>query len=94
MRDPAAVAEATARAQAVFHLAAQVAVTTSLVDPREDFAINIAGTLHLLDALRTRAPEVPIGFGRTGERSEKTPRTEPSLFGLCMRMSRRDWSSQ
>jgi CDP-paratose 2-epimerase len=36
-------------------MAAQVAVTTSLVDPREDFDINIRGTLNLLDALRLRA---------------------------------------
>ena len=37
-------------------MAAQVAVTTSLVDPREDFAINLRGTLNVLEALRTRAP--------------------------------------
>ena len=43
-----------ARRQAVFHLAAQVAVTTSLVDPREDFDINVRGTLNLLEALRRR----------------------------------------
>jgi CDP-paratose 2-epimerase len=36
----------------VFHLAAQVAVTNSLVDPREDFAINAEGTLNLLEAVR------------------------------------------
>ena len=42
-------------AQAVFHFAAQVAVTTSLADPREDFDINVRGTLHLLEALRRRS---------------------------------------
>lgn len=34
----------------VYHLAAQVAVTTSIVDPITDFEINAAGTLNLLQA--------------------------------------------
>lgn len=37
----------------VFHFAAQVAVTTSIVDPRTDFEINTLGTLNLLEELRT-----------------------------------------
>ena len=36
----------------VFHFAAQVAVTSSVADPREDFAINAMGTLNLLEAVR------------------------------------------
>ncbi len=36
----------------VLHLAAQTAVTTSVVDPREDFDINALGTLNLLEAVR------------------------------------------
>jgi len=36
----------------VLHLAAQVAVTTSVVDPREDFEINALGTLNVLEAVR------------------------------------------
>lgn len=67
IRDEDRLAEAAARADAVFHLAAQVAVTTSLADPREDFAINIAGTLHLLDALRTRNPDAPLVFASTNK---------------------------
>lgn len=51
----------------MFHIAAQVAVTTSLADPRDDFAINIAGTLHLLDALRTRNPDAPLIFASTNK---------------------------
>jgi CDP-paratose 2-epimerase len=41
-RDSRAVGEAVRKAEAVFHLAAQVAVTTSLVDPVEDFAEGLA----------------------------------------------------
>ena len=67
IRDEDRLADAAARAGAVFHLAAQVAVTTSLVDPRDDFAINILGTLNLLDALRTRNPAAPIVFASTNK---------------------------
>lgn len=37
---------------AVVHLAAQVAVTTSISDPCNDFSINVIGTLNLLEAVR------------------------------------------
>ena len=67
IRDEERLAEAAARADAVFHLAAQVAVTTSLVSPRDDFEINIAGTLNLLDALRTRNPDAPLVFASTNK---------------------------
>jgi len=36
----------------VFHLAAQVAVTTSVADPRSDFEVNALGTFNLLEAVR------------------------------------------
>jgi CDP-paratose 2-epimerase len=45
---------AVARADEVYHFAAQVAVTTSLEDPVEDFEINARGTLNLLEAIRKR----------------------------------------
>ena len=37
---------------AILHLAAQTAVTTSIMNPREDFEINALGTLNLLEAIR------------------------------------------
>ncbi len=37
---------------AIFHFAAQVAVTTSVVDPRSDFEVNAIGTFNLLEAVR------------------------------------------
>ncbi|WP_294394960.1 NAD-dependent epimerase/dehydratase family protein [uncultured Sphingomonas sp.] len=67
IRDEDWLADAAARASAVFHMAAQVAVTTSLVDPRDDFSINIVGTLNLLDALRTRNPQAPVVFASTNK---------------------------
>jgi CDP-paratose 2-epimerase len=67
IRDNAAVAEAVSQAQAVFHLAAQVAVTTSLVDPREDFEINILGTVNILEAARQIATPPPVIFASTNK---------------------------
>lgn len=59
VRDAAAVAAAVAGQDAVFHLAAQVAVTTSLAEPRRDFEINAGGTLNVLEAAR-RASRPPF----------------------------------
>jgi CDP-paratose 2-epimerase len=42
---------------AVLHLAAQVAVTISVADPREDFEINAIGTFNVLEAVRLKSPE-------------------------------------
>jgi CDP-paratose 2-epimerase len=67
VRDSAQLGEAAASAKAVFHMAAQVAVTTSLVDPGDDFSTNILGTFNLLEALRTRAPATPIIFASTNK---------------------------
>ncbi len=68
LRDRAAVTEAAGRAEAVFHLAAQVAVTTSLLDPEADFAVNLGGTLHLLEALRRRpGGPAPLVFASTNK---------------------------
>ena len=67
VRDAAAVAAAVADASAVFHFAAQVAVTTSLVDPREDFGSNLEGTLNVLEAARARSTPPPILFTSTNK---------------------------
>jgi CDP-paratose 2-epimerase len=52
VRDRSAVRRALAGADRVYHLAAQVAVTTSLDDPVDDFDVNLRGTLTLLEELR------------------------------------------
>ncbi len=52
IRDMERVEKAVVDASAVFHLAAQVAVTSSLLDPMTDFEINARGTLNLLEAIR------------------------------------------
>ncbi|MBW8745675.1 MAG: SDR family NAD(P)-dependent oxidoreductase [Sphingomonas sp.] len=67
IRDEDRLADAAGQAKAVFHMAAQVAVTTSMMDPRDDFTTNVVGTINLLDALRTRNPETPIVFASTNK---------------------------
>jgi CDP-paratose 2-epimerase len=60
VREPVALRRALARATSVFHLAGQVAVTTSLVDPMLDFDVNLRGTLTLLEELRRLSRPVPL----------------------------------
>jgi CDP-paratose 2-epimerase len=67
VRDEDELARVVAEAKAVFHFAAQVAVTTSLSDPREDFDINVRGTINLLDAVRVRPDPVPLIFASTNK---------------------------
>jgi CDP-paratose 2-epimerase len=67
IRDRTAVESAVAEAGSVFHFAAQVAVTTSLVDPRADFDVNASGTLNVLEAVRRRDGAVPLVFASTNK---------------------------
>lgn len=52
IRDYQKVKRAVAKCDVVYHFAGQVAVTTSLLYPREDFEINALGTLNVLEAAR------------------------------------------
>jgi CDP-paratose 2-epimerase len=45
---------------AILHLGGQVAVTTSVLNPRHDFEVNAGGALNLLEAVRTQSPETLI----------------------------------
>jgi CDP-paratose 2-epimerase len=52
VRDAGLVKESANDADVIVHLAAQVAVTTSVTNPREDFEINALGTFNVLEAAR------------------------------------------
>lgn len=52
---------------AIFHLAGQVAMTTSIADPRMDFEVNALGTLNLLEAVRTNAPDAVVIYSSTNK---------------------------
>ena len=53
VRDAVAIQQAAADADVIVHLAGQVAVTTSVSNPREDFESNALGTFNVLEAART-----------------------------------------
>ena len=61
IRDAEAVNAAARGVDAIYHFAAQVAVTTSVDDPRTDFEINAQGTLNALEAARLHADQ-PLFF--------------------------------
>lgn len=52
---------------AVLHLAAQVAVTTSVTDPATDFSINAVGTFTLLEAIRSSGQKPVTLFASTNK---------------------------
>jgi CDP-paratose 2-epimerase len=52
---------------AIFHLAGQVAMTTSIANPRMDFEINVMGSFNLLEAVRANAPEAAILYSSTNK---------------------------
>jgi CDP-paratose 2-epimerase len=59
--------EATENIDIIFHTAAQVAVTTSIENPREDFEINALGTLNVLEAARQTNSDSIIVFTSTNK---------------------------
>jgi CDP-paratose 2-epimerase len=63
----AQAAELVKRCGAVFHLAGQVAVTTSLAAPAEDLDVNMVGTLRLLEAARACEPKPAFLFASTNK---------------------------
>jgi len=67
VRDAALLQLATRDAGKVFHFAAQVAVTSSLDDPIDDFEINARGTLNLLEALRAHSSPPSLVFTSTNK---------------------------
>lgn len=53
--------------EAIFHLAGQVAMTTSIANPRMDFEVNTIGTHNLLEAVRLYAPEAALLYSSTNK---------------------------
>jgi CDP-paratose 2-epimerase len=67
VRNAAALPQHVKDQDAVLHLAAQVAVTTSLVDPNTDFDINARGTVNVLEAVRVHNHDAPVVFASTNK---------------------------
>jgi len=51
----------------IFHLAGQVAMTTSISNPRMDFEVNVLGTHNLLEAARLHVPDATIVYSSTNK---------------------------
>jgi CDP-paratose 2-epimerase len=100
LRDERAVARALAASDRAFHLAAQVAVTTSLEEPVHDATVNLIGTINLLEAARARRTPPKLLFTSTnkvyggladvelGERSTRYEPLDPALLGRGIGESR------
>ncbi|NMB67474.1 MAG: NAD-dependent epimerase/dehydratase family protein [Chloroflexi bacterium] len=81
VRQADAIREAAAGADVIVHLAGQVAVTTSVTDPREDFEINALGTFNVLEAARASGRNPAVLYASTNKvyggmedvRVEETP---------------------
>jgi len=67
VRDDKAVREAAKDADVIVHLAAQVAVTTSVVDPRNDFEINALGTFNVLEGARASGLNPIVVYASTNK---------------------------
>src|ERR1700687_2994836 len=67
VRNAVALPQHVKNQEAILHLAGQVAVTTSLLDPITDFEVNAAGTLHVLEAVRLHNPQAPLVFASTNK---------------------------
>src|SRR5438874_1707011 len=67
VRDAAALTDVTKGQDAVYHLAGQVAVTTSVVDPRDDFEINALGTFNVLEAVRADGGVQAVVYASTNK---------------------------
>ena len=68
----------------IFHLAGQVAMTTSIADPQMDFEVNVMGTHNLLEAVRQNVPKATVVYSSTnkvyGDLEQFTYAEEPARF--------------
>jgi CDP-paratose 2-epimerase len=69
VRDKAKLEEvfSSFRPDAVFHLAGQVAMTTSLSDPVMDFEVNAQGSVNVLDCVRRLSPDATVVYSSTNK---------------------------
>jgi len=67
VRDFEAVSSAIQGAKLILHLAAKVAVTSSVIEPRTDFVINALGTLNVLEAARQSSHKPIVIYSSTNK---------------------------
>ncbi len=67
VRDAAMVSRVVKHATEIYNFAAQVAVTTSIADPRLDFEVNLGGTFNILEAARQHGQNPYLLFTSTNK---------------------------
>ncbi len=67
VRDADHIRRTAKNADVIVHLAAQVAVTTSVINPREDFEINAQGTFNVLEAARLSGKKPIVIYASTNK---------------------------
>jgi len=79
------------RPDVIFHLAGQVAMTTSIANPRMDFEVNVMGSHNLLEAVRLYAPMATVVYSSTnkvyGDLDQFTYRETKTRFECIERMN-------
>ncbi len=55
------------RPDVIFHLAGQVAMTTSMQSPRRDFEINVLGSINVLEAVRQHSPQTAVVYASSNK---------------------------
>ncbi|MEM7111562.1 MAG: NAD-dependent epimerase/dehydratase family protein [Chloroflexota bacterium] len=67
LEDYDCLSQAIQGSDVVLHLAGQVAVTTSVVDPRADFLSNALGTFNVVEAVRNHCPDAAVLYSSTNK---------------------------
>jgi CDP-paratose 2-epimerase len=67
VRDADRIAEAAKGVDVIVHLAGQVAVTTSVTNPRDDFEVNALGTFNVLEAARLSGKKPILIYSSTNK---------------------------
>lgn len=81
VRNAKAMATAARNVKEIYHLAAQVAVTTSVDDPRSDFEVNVGGTFNVLEAARLSLSRPLVLFTSTNKVYGSLPRIPVEVKG-------------
>ena len=66
-RDDIGTVIRTFQPDVIYHLAGQVAMTTSISNPRLDFEINALGSLNVLESVRANSPDSIVVYSSTNK---------------------------
>jgi CDP-paratose 2-epimerase len=91
IRDRYQLAEAIGGAEEIFHMAGQVAVTSSLDDPMTDFDVNLGGALNVLEAARRQSQPPSVIFASTNKVYGGLEDVELEVVDGCYRPVDPEW---